>query len=131
MVKEHAQRGNPELKAEIGAVQSSVVGGVIGAVSKWVAHECNRVSDQELSPEAETLHAELVQDAKHREFAAWKKFDVFEQRNFRNVSKQIAQTRWISPGRWRIDRKATRPVRRRRVFRTQTFRKVLGTHRVA
>ena len=50
VVKEHAQWRNPELRSQVAANQSSVLGGVgahqssvIGAVSEWVAGECGRV----------------------------------------------------------------------------------------
>ena len=53
VVKEHAQWRNPELKPTVGSNRSSVAEGVDGAVSAWVAGECDRVLGQELPPGAE------------------------------------------------------------------------------
>ena len=50
VVKEHAQWRNPGLKPQVEAHQSSFVEVVDGAVSAWVADECNRELGQELSP---------------------------------------------------------------------------------
>ena len=49
---------------------------------------------QELSQEEEEQHAELVQAAKDREVAPWRRFDVYEPRKTGNVSKQLVHTRW-------------------------------------
>ena len=71
-----------------------------GAVSAWVADECDRALGRALSPEEEEQLAELARAAKIEDLGAWKKFDVFEPRRACNVSKQIAQTRWIPT--WKI-----------------------------
>ena len=66
-----------------------------GAISEWVADRRNSVLGEELSPGGEKMHADLAHEGKQRELAAWGKFDVYLQRNARNVSKKIAQTRWV------------------------------------
>ena len=71
-----------------------------GAASAWVADVCNRVVSQELLPDEEKVHADLVQEAEPKDLAAWKKFDVYAKRNACNVSKKIAQTRWVLT--WKI-----------------------------
>ena len=95
LVQEHVQWRNAAPKPQVEAPQSSVAEGVDGADSAWFADECNRVLAQELSPEDEKMNAGLFQEAKLRDLAAWGKFDVYFQRNARNVSKEIAQTRWV------------------------------------
>ena len=50
---------------------------------------------RELSLEEVEQRFELVRAAKTKELCAWKQFDVFEPRRDRNVSKQVAQTRWV------------------------------------
>ena len=57
---------------------SPVAEGVDGAASAWVADECSTVLGQELSPEEEEQHAELVQAAKIEAVGAWKKFELVE-----------------------------------------------------
>ena len=74
--KEYAQWRNPELKPQVEAHQSSVMGGVDGAVPAWVADECNGVAGQGLSPAEEEQHVELVMAAKIKELHIWRKFDV-------------------------------------------------------
>ena len=64
VVQEHDQWCNPALKTQVEALQSSVVKGVDGAISAWVADECNRVSGQDLSPEEGEMHAELAHEGK-------------------------------------------------------------------
>ena len=39
VVKEHAQKRNPELEPQMDAYQSSIMEGVVGAVTAWVADE--------------------------------------------------------------------------------------------
>ena len=41
-----------------------------GAISAWVAGECNRTLGQELSREEEEVHADLANEGKRRELAA-------------------------------------------------------------
>ena len=53
------------------ASPSDAIEGVDGAISVWVADECNRALGQELYQEEERLHAELVQGGKRRELEAW------------------------------------------------------------
>ena len=60
VVQEHAHCRNPAFKPKMAAPRSSVVECVDGSVSAWVADERNRISRQELSPEEEKLHADLV-----------------------------------------------------------------------
>ena len=112
VVQEHAQWWNPELKPKMEALQSSVVEGVDGAVSAWVADECNRVLRQELLPDEEKLHSDLAQEGKLRELAAWKKSDAYTKRNEMNTSKQIAQTRWVLSWKMvaRVERAMARPA---------------------
>ena len=43
----HAQWWTPELKPKLEVNPSAAVGGVDGAISAWVADECNRVWGQE------------------------------------------------------------------------------------
>ena len=50
--------------------------GVDGAISAWVAGACNRISGQELTPEEDEVHADLVEADKLRELDTWEKFDV-------------------------------------------------------
>ena len=63
---------NPQVEAH----QSSVAEGADGALSPWVADECNRALGGELSLGEEQLHSDLVREGKLRELAAWKEFDV-------------------------------------------------------
>ena len=76
VVKEHAQWWNTELKPQVEAHRSSVAAGVDGAASACVADECNRVLREELPPEDEEQHAELVYAGEIRELDVWKKFDA-------------------------------------------------------
>ena len=80
VVKEHAQWRNPELKPQVDATQSSVVEGVDGAVSAWVAEECNRVLSRESSSGEEDMYADPALDA-------WGKFEVFGPFQERGVSE--------------------------------------------
>ena len=91
----HAQWWSPDLKPKIEASQSSVVEGVDGAISAWVADECNRISGQDLTPEEEEVHADSVEAGKLREPEEWEKFDVSPPHEACKVKKQIAQTRWV------------------------------------
>ena len=95
VAQEHAQWWNPELEPRLVAHRSSLVEGVDGAASAWIADECNRASGQELAPEKETQHAEVVQQAKNRELDVWKQFGVSDPRPNGSVPKQIAQARWV------------------------------------
>ena len=47
----HAQWWSPDLKSKMEASPSDAVEGVDGAISAWVADECNRVLGQELPQE--------------------------------------------------------------------------------
>ena len=94
MDPERAEWSNPELKPQVGAHQSSVVEGVDGTVSAWVADECNRALGHELSPDEEKQHAELVRHDKEKELDEWRKFDVYEPRKNGSVLRQIVQPRW-------------------------------------
>ena len=71
-VQERTHWWNPDLKPQVEPPQSSVVEGVGGAISEWVADERKRVPGQEPSPMEEKMPADLVQDGKLRELAAWK-----------------------------------------------------------
>ena len=86
---------NPEIKPLVDAHESSAAEGVDGAVPARVADERNRVLGAELSPEEEEQHAALLQAAKMEELVARQKFDIPEPRIGGNVSKQIAQARWV------------------------------------
>ena len=90
----HAQGWSPELKPKLEANPSAAIEGVDGAISARVADERNRISGQELTPEEAELHADLVAAGKQREFAAWRKFDVFSPHEACKAKKQIVQTRW-------------------------------------
>ena len=50
VVRAHAQWWSPDPKSEIEASPSSAVEGADGAISAWVADECNRFSGQRLTP---------------------------------------------------------------------------------
>ena len=63
----HAQWWPPDLKPKVGVNPSAAVDGVDGAISAWVADECNRVLGQELSQEEEEMHADLANGRKKRE----------------------------------------------------------------
>ena len=63
----------------------------MSAIARW---------GREVSLGEEKIHAELVGECKLRELAAWGKFDVYTQCNARHVSKKVARTRWVFPGRW-------------------------------
>ena len=73
----HAQWWSPDLKSKLEASPSDAVEGVDGAISAWVADECNRAPGQELPQEAEVMHADLAREGKRRELEASEKFDVF------------------------------------------------------
>ena len=60
--QERAQWRNPGFKPQEEALLSPFVGSVDGATSAWVADGRNRVSGEELSPEAERTHGELVHE---------------------------------------------------------------------
>ena len=95
VVHAHAQWWPPDLKLKMEASPSATVGGVDGAISARVADECNRISRQELTPEEEGMHADLVKAAKIREFEAWGKFGVLAPHEACVVRRQIVQTRWV------------------------------------
>ena len=76
VVHAHAQWWSPDLKPKIEVSQCSVVEGVDGATSAWVADERNRISRQELTPVAEDVRAESVDAGKLRGPEAWEKFDL-------------------------------------------------------
>ena len=95
VVKEHSQLWNPAMEPQVEAPQSSEVEGVDGAISAWLADECNRLLGQALSLDAEKMHADLVCERKLREMAARKQVGVYTQRNACHVSKKIAQTRRV------------------------------------
>ena len=61
-VQEHAQCWNPAMDPQVDALKSSVVGGVDGAISAWVADECYRTLGQELSLGEEIMHSDLVRE---------------------------------------------------------------------
>ena len=88
VAREHAQWWNPVMKPQVGAPRSSVVGGVDGPISAWVADERNRALGQELSPDEEKAHAALVRGGKLRELVAWGEFDVYTQRNALHISEK-------------------------------------------
>ena len=94
-VQVHAQWWNPATKPQVEALQSSVVEGVDGATSAWVADERNRALGQELSLDEEKTHADLVREGRLRGFAARKRFDVYTQRHACHVSKEVVQIRWV------------------------------------
>ena len=69
--------------------------GVDGAASAWVADGGNRVLSRELSAEAAEQHTGVALAAEIKELDSWKEFDVFESRRDREVSNQVARTRWV------------------------------------
>ena len=100
----HAQWLSPDLKPTIEARQSSFADGVDGAISAWVAAGRNCILGQELTPEGEGVRADLVEASKLRELGAGEKFDVLSPREACEVQKQIAQTRRVPKGKWRMGR---------------------------
>ena len=66
-----------------------------GAISEWVADECNRILGQELPREPEAMHADLAEARKQRKLAAWGEFDDISPQNACHVQKQIIQSRWV------------------------------------
>ena len=89
---EVAQKWNPEPKPQVTAHNFSAVGGADGAVSAWVADECDRALGRALLRGDGEQHAGLAQSAKLKELDARGKFDVFQPRRQGNVSRQIART---------------------------------------
>ena len=63
-------------------------------LSAWVAHECSRVSGQELTEEAERWHADPAREAKERKLVAWKQFKVLMPVKMDSQSKDVVDTRW-------------------------------------
>ena len=59
--KGRAQWWNPELKPQAEAHPSSVVEGADGAVSAWVADECDWALGQDSSPAKEEQHAQIAE----------------------------------------------------------------------
>ena len=86
VVHEHAQSWSPAMEFQVDAIQSSVAEGAHGAISAWVAGDCNRALGRELSLGEEQMNAELDWGGRLRELAAREKFDVFAQRNACHVS---------------------------------------------
>ena len=66
----HAQWRSPDLKPKMEASPSEAVEGVDGAISAWVADECNCVLGQEFPQEEEEMRAELVHEGQRRELEA-------------------------------------------------------------
>ena len=91
----HAQWWSPDLKPKMEASPSAAAEGVDGAISAWVADECDRILNQELTPEEKDMHADSVTAGKSRELEPWEKFDAFPPREAGKVQKQIVQTRWV------------------------------------
>ena len=91
----HAQWWPWEHQPKLEVNPSAAAEGVDGAISARVADKCNRVLGQELSREEEEMHADLANEGKRRELAAWDKFDVFSPLSGGKVRKQIVQTRWV------------------------------------
>ena len=91
----HAQRWPPELKYKLEAKPSAAIEDVDGAISAWVADECDRILRQELTLEEAEVHANLATAGKQRELADWREFDVFSPHEACKAQKQIVQTRWV------------------------------------
>ena len=72
----HAQWRSPDLKPKLEVNPSAAADGVDGAISAWVADECNRVLRQELPQEEEEWHVDLANYGEKRELEAWGKFDA-------------------------------------------------------
>ena len=66
-----------------------------GAISAWVADECNRIAGQKSTLEEEAARADSEEAGKLRELEAWRKIDVFPPDAACKVQKQIAQTRRV------------------------------------
>ena len=94
VVQAHAQWWPPDLKPKMEASPSEAVEGVDGAISAWVADECNRVLGQELSQEEDEMRADLAREGKRRELEAWGEFDAFSPLSACKVQKQLVDTRW-------------------------------------
>ena len=76
VVHAHAQWWSPDPKPKMEASPSATAEGVDGAISAWVANECNRFSGEDLTLGEEDVHAHSKQAGKPRELEAWGKFDV-------------------------------------------------------
>ena len=66
VIQAHAQWWTPVLKSKLEATPAAAVEGADGAISAWVADERNRILGQELTPEDEEMHADLVIAGKQR-----------------------------------------------------------------
>ena len=91
----HAQWWARGLKPKLEVNPSAAAEGVGGAISAWVADECNRVLGQELPQEEEEMQADLAHEGKRRELEDWGKFDVFSPLSACKVQKRLVQTRWV------------------------------------
>ena len=89
----HAQWWSPELTPRMEASPSAAAEGVDGAISAWIADERDHILGQELTPEEENIHADLVGAGKLREFEASGKFDVSSPHEACEVQQQTVQTR--------------------------------------
>ena len=96
VVQAHAQWWSPDLKSKMEAGPSDAVEGADGAISAWVADECNRVLGKELPQEEEKRQAALVHEGKRQELEAWEKFEVFLPLHECKVQKQMVDTRWVT-----------------------------------
>ena len=72
--------------------------GMESALTAWVAAQCDHPLGQELSFGDANRFAKQVGAAKHREPDAWCKSKVFSPVLWKNVAKDIADTRWVPPG---------------------------------
>ena len=77
------------MKPQVEALQSSVVEGVDGTISAWVADGRNLALGQELSLNEEKTHADLVREGKLRELADWGNL-MFT----RNATRVMPRRKW-------------------------------------
>ena len=74
---------------------TQTLAGLESALTAWIAAQCDRPLGQKLPREDENRFAKEVGAAKTREMDAWCKFKVFSPVLWKNVAKDIADTRWV------------------------------------
>ena len=74
---------------------NQAIEGVEGALTAWVAAQCERPLGQELSSVDEQRFVKEVEAAKCRGLDAWCKFQVFSPVPQTKVTKDVVETRWV------------------------------------